>query len=245
MKLTVIGSGSSGNCYLLDSGTQVLIVEAGCQFKEIKKALNFDITPIAGCIVSHRHYDHSLSILDLVKSGIKVYTGQETIDGLDIGTVRNIIPIKAMQEFMVGGFKILPFDAIHDVPCLGFLINHPQSGNILFLTDSCYVKYKFPGLNHLMVECNYSEEVIADKYFNGDLHKVLKTRIELNHLSLSTCKDLLLENDLSKVNNIVLLHLSNSNSSEEKFKKEITEVTGKNVMIANKGLTMDFNLRAF
>lgn len=55
MKLKVLGSGSSGNCYILENDTEALIIEAGVPFMEVKKALNFDIRKIQGVVISHEH----------------------------------------------------------------------------------------------------------------------------------------------------------------------------------------------
>jgi len=59
MKLTVLGSSSLGNCYLLHNERECLIIEAGIKFLEVKKALNFKISQIVGLLVSHEHGDHA------------------------------------------------------------------------------------------------------------------------------------------------------------------------------------------
>jgi hypothetical protein len=66
-------------------------------------------------------------------------------------------------------------------------------------------------------------------------------------MELTTVKDFLLANDLSKVANIVLLHMSSGNSNAEEFKKEITEVVGggKEVYVAEEGLVIDLNAMPF
>ncbi len=55
MKLKVLGSGSSGNCYILHNETEALIIEAGFPFMEVKKALDFNISKIQGVVISHEH----------------------------------------------------------------------------------------------------------------------------------------------------------------------------------------------
>lgn len=55
MQLTCLGSGSDGNCYLLESKDEILVIECGCSLKEVKKALNFDLSKIVGCFISHVH----------------------------------------------------------------------------------------------------------------------------------------------------------------------------------------------
>ena len=58
MKLIVLGSSSSGNCYILDNGKEALIIEAGIRFQEVKKALDFNLRKVVGCVVTHAHNDH-------------------------------------------------------------------------------------------------------------------------------------------------------------------------------------------
>ena len=55
MKLKVLGSGSSGNCYLLSTENETLILDCGLPIKEIKKGLNFDLGGIKGVLVTHAH----------------------------------------------------------------------------------------------------------------------------------------------------------------------------------------------
>lgn len=55
LMLKTVGSGSSGNCYILSSRKTSLLIDLGIKEKEIKKALDFNIIDIAGCIVSHKH----------------------------------------------------------------------------------------------------------------------------------------------------------------------------------------------
>ena len=64
-------------------------------------------------------------------------------------------------------------------------------------------------------------------------------------MDLATFKDILKANDISKVNNIVLIHLSDDNSDAARFEKEIRDLTGKNVHVADEGMEIDFNVTPF
>jgi len=55
MKLEVLGSSSLGNCYILSDDNEALLIECGVSFNEVKKALNFNVKKIVGCVVSHSH----------------------------------------------------------------------------------------------------------------------------------------------------------------------------------------------
>ena len=84
MKLIVLGSSSSGNCYILDNGNEALIIEAGIRFQEVKKALDFNLRKVVGCVVTHAHNDHAKYIKAMVDSGFhtlalrEVWTAKRT-----------------------------------------------------------------------------------------------------------------------------------------------------------------------
>jgi phosphoribosyl 1,2-cyclic phosphodiesterase len=246
MKLKVIGTGSKGNAYILSNGDEALLIEAGVNIKEIKQALDFDYSKVVGCIVSHEHLDHCKSANDLMRLGIDVYTGAKTHQKINGDVIHKAMPIASRETIKLGNFKIMAFDVKHDaVEPLGFLIEHPDCGKVLFLTDTYYCKYTFPGLNNIIIEANYSKEII-DKKFGPDSDKeFLRNRILKSHFSLANCKDMLKANDLRQVNNIVLIHLSDSNSDEKQFVKEVTELTYKNVCAAFNGMEIDFKKTPF
>jgi len=244
MKLKVINSGSIGNCYVLENENETLLIECGVSIKEIKEAINFDVGKVVGCIVTHEHGDHHKSLKEVISLGI------ETRALIDVYKNKGIFPLtkQVISEgvvFYLGGFKIMGFKVSHNVPCLGFLIEHPGCGRTIFITDTSHVEYTFPALNNIIIEANFCHDIIKQKYGNHNNKEFLKNRIFKDHFSLRDCKEMLLANDLRKVQNIVLIHLSDSNSDEERFKKEVHELTGKNTVCASKGLIIDFNKDLF
>lgn len=246
MKLHVLGSNSKGNCYLFESKSQVLILEAGLPLKAVKEALNFDMSMVVGCIISHLHSDHSKCAEDFIKNGIHIYANTETIDHITKGvksslTTRIYAPGRQGCQFSVGDFRIVPFSVKHDVPTFGFLIQHEEMGLCAFVTDTHYIPKRFKGLNQILIEANYEAQILDDNLWNGKIDNARYQRVLRSHMSLETCIDALKANDLSGVQNIVLIHLSPQNSNAELFKNKVVEATGKNVHIALKGLTIDFN----
>ena len=140
----------------------------------------------------------------------------------------------------------MPFDVKHNCKePFGFIINHPECGNVLFITDSYYVAYTFKNLNNILVEANYSTDIVNQRLIDGNIHGKVRDRLIESHMSLDTCKALLRANDLTAVNNIILIHLSDGNSNAELFKKEVAAETGKKVTIASKGIEIDFGKTPF
>lgn len=239
MKLKVLDSGSKGNCYLLQSEDETLILECGIRYKDILKGLNFNLSNIIGCLISHEHKDHSKAISDIIKAGIDVYTSEGTALACAALEYR-VKHVKSEQQFKVGQFTILPFETQHDAKePLGFLIQHPDMGKMIFATDTYYIQYKFTGLNHLLLECNYSNEILAENIKQGLIPLSLRNRLLKSHFSLSNVKEFLKASELDAVRDIVLIHLSDNNSDSALFQDEIEKTTGKPVYIAKPELEIE------
>lgn len=224
MTLKVLGSESSGNCYLLESFFEILIIEAGISFHEVKKALNYDLRKVTACLITHSHGDHCKYAADYIKAGIDIYTSAETIQAAGLSGHR-VHPIQANTMIKIGEFKIIPFPVPHGVPTLGFLISHPFSGSILFVTDAACIPNKFNNLSHILIEANYHDEILTSDRAVG------------KHMSLYTCLEFLKANDLRQVHNIVLLHLSHTNSDAKLFKKTVQTIApNTSVWVADKNL---------
>lgn len=154
--------------------------------------------------------------------------------------------MKPEEQVRIDEFTVVPFLVQHDaIEPFGFLIYHQECGNVLFMTDSFYSSYNFPGLNQIIVEANYCEDILENQFRNGKIHPIVRDRIKRSHMSIQTLKIMLSANDLADVNNIVLIHLSDGNSNAAAFKNAVEEVSGKNVVIAEKGLILDFNKISF
>lgn len=243
MKLKVINSGSKGNAYILENEDEALLIECGVNIASIRNAFKFDYSKLLGCIVTHEHGDHSKSVRELMKYGINVHATEGTHAALKTTMHHRACMFKLHKTFKLGNFSIMPFDVLHDAvePC-GFLINHPETGTVLFITDLIFCAYTFPNLNNIIIEANYDDDIAKRKLNDMEF---LRNRIIKNHMSLDTCIKTLKANDLSKVNNIVLIHLSDSNSDEVMFKDRVSEATGKTVTIADAGVNIDFNKTPF
>ncbi|MGE7650533.1 MBL fold metallo-hydrolase [Peribacillus frigoritolerans] len=229
--ITTLASSSKGNCYHITDGKTPLLLEAGIKFKDIQRMLNFQTSNIAGCLVTHEHGDHTKGLKDVLKAGIDCYMSSGTAGAVNIQHHR-IKPVKSKERFQIGTWSIMPFDVNHDVvEPVGFLLVNQTRDKLLFATDTYYIKYKFPGLTHIMIECNYSMDILDANILSGQVPSVMKKRLLKSHFSLENLKDFFKANDLTKVQEIWLLHLSDNNSDEALFKEEIEKLTGKLVYV--------------
>jgi phosphoribosyl 1,2-cyclic phosphodiesterase len=249
MRLIVLGSGSLGNCYILENDNTALIIEAGLALTKVKQALGYNISKVVGCLISHEHGDHAKYAIKYAEAGIDVYASAGTLTTLSIPNHRShTIKEKEKAYIGVGQFAVTPFNIKHDAKePLGFLISHAETGMILFITDTYYLPYRFKGgeLNQVIIEANYDEDIINDNMTSGKLSPFVRNRTIKSHMSIETCMEALAANNLTKVNNIVLIHLSHGNSDPKEFKNKVELLTGKTVTIAEKETIIEFNKTTF
>nr|DAR85709.1 MAG TPA: YycJ-like MBL-fold protein [Caudoviricetes sp.] len=246
MKLKILGSSSKGNCYVLDSGGEALIIECGVSYLAIQKALGFSLQAVVGCILSHEHGDHAREVKKLLYSRIPVYTSAGTARALSIDVDPSLHAMSAGSVYHLGRFTVLPFNVQHDASePLGFLISHPDMGTTLFATDTYYLRYRFEGLNNILIECNYRRDILKQNVERGLVSTIQRDRVLRSHMSYEQCIATMMHSDMRHVNNVVLIHLSDHNSHAEEFRAGVSEAIGKMVHIAKPGMEIPFNKTPF
>lgn len=240
MILHVLGSSSKGNTYVLQSiEREFLVIDAGVRFDEVKKVTDYNVQDISGVLVSHSHGDHIKYLDGYMQYGVVAYLQEAT--GKAYGEHRNMRYILPRKGYMIGGYKVVPFELEHDVPCVGFMIFHPECGLLVYLTDTMYSKVVFTNkVNHWLIEANYDADIL------GEMGQgFLQQRVMNSHMSIETTLNLLQSNDLTETSNIILCHLSDRNSHAKDFFSKTTAMTGKQVHIAEPGLVVNLNLKPF
>lgn len=228
MLIQTFGSSSKGNGYLLTDGDSSLLLEAGMN----PKHLNVNWANIHGILITHEHGDHAKYIQQVIKRcGASVYCTEGTAGILNIPKYRTVT-IKAKEVFTVGKWKILPFDVEHDVAePVGFLIDSPSGKRILFATDAYFIRYRFNGMTHVMIECNYSLDILDRNFKSGRIDKKRRNRLLSSHFEIGNVETFLKSNDLTQLEEVHLLHLSDANSDAVEFKRRIERIVGVPVTI--------------
>ncbi|WP_432748679.1 MBL fold metallo-hydrolase [Pectinatus frisingensis] len=231
MEIKVLGSSSKGNAYLVTGGRTSLLLDAGLSYNELQKKSNFKLSGIDGCLITHEHGDHSKAVSKLLGRGTACYMSTGTAEALNVKADPFCYQVTD-KTFEVGRAKVKAFKTIHDAAePIGFYISLNQD-KLLYMTDTAYSKFTFKGLTHILVECNFAGDIIDRNVMQGVVPVKLRKRIQETHFSLDNVKSFLIANDLSKVKEIWLCHLSDANSDAERFKREIEEISGRPVYIA-------------
>lgn len=241
ISVEVFGSGSSGNGYLIDDGHSQLIIECGVQFKKVQKQMGHNFSKVAGALITHEHRDHCKYISSLIdKTAVDVFAAHGTIDAMFEDPVLKLKihhgyrfnELQYKQTQKIGTWFVTPFEIQHDVrEPAGFLIDNTAGDRLVFITDSYYVKYRFPNVTHMMVEANYSKDIVDQKMNKGfDLKR--KERLLESHFDFDRTIDFIKSNKSDRLREVWLLHLSDANSHEQKFKEETQKLVGVPVYIA-------------
>lgn len=242
MDITILGSGSSGNGYVIQNKSEALILECGVNYKHAVEALKGNVSKVNGCLVTHSHYDHAGFIQQYAKA-FNVYATKETLEERNIEpNTFHYCPIPLFKEFKVGNFVVKAFDTEHDTkgPC-GFIVYHEEMGTLLFLTDTHHIKYKFDfPLDYIFIECNHTDELVDNSVKSGIIPRKVGIRAKATHMSLERCINCLKACDIRKTKAIVLIHISANNGDGKGFCDTVAQQTGKPTYFATKGFKLDF-----
>ena len=249
MRLTVLASGSAGNGYILEGRNSALIIECGVSPERMMRATDFPISKVAGCLISHEHGDHAAYVRRYAEMSMPVYMSEGTAKALREKDGRlpawATLPLAPMTVRRIGDWIVKPFDVRHDAAePLGFIVEHPELGKLLFVTDTKFVPYTFKRerLDHILVEANYSDEVLDRNTLEGVIDGKRAARVRDTHMSLRAACELVKANETPSLKTVTLVHLSSQNSDAEEFARRMRRtVVLADVYVARAGLTVEMN----
>lgn len=230
MKLTVLGSGSTGNAVLIVAGETRVLVDAGLSAREIARRLALvgeDVQKLDAVLVTHEHGDHAGGLRVLLRTvDCPVYISAKTHDAYvsERETVSNDEPqkrvkalkdrveqIESSQDFRIGEIDFHPFTIPHDaVDNFGFTATH-QGVKIATLMDfghiTTLVSQRLRGCAAIVMESNHSRDMLkACDAYPWELKQRILSR--LGHLSNEDVADWIGEGFDGAARHLVLAHLS-------------------------------------
>lgn len=226
MLIKSLASSSKGNCYIISDGITTIQLECGIPAKEVRK--HIDLLNINALLITHEHKDH-IKYLKQFVGYTEVYASAGTLENQDdqFGAFKFRKHIlKELEWKKIGTLNVLPFKTEHDAKePFGYFINSEITNeNLLFATDTYYIRNRFIGIDYLMIECNYDNVILKENMDKNLIPKSMERRLVHSHFEISNVIKFIEANDKSRLKEIYLLHLSSGNSNEEDFKRRIEEV---------------------
>lgn len=152
--------------------------------------------------------------------------------------------VKALQpkkRYKIGSFIVMPLEVEHNVSNFAYVIEHEEIGKLVFATDLTHFPYKIKGVNHFLIEANYSEDIIIEHLCENE---VIRSMSE-NHMEINETIDAIKRNMNPNLDNIILCHLSDGQSDENMFKQMVYDELGIMPYVADKGLEITINKEEF
>ena len=176
--------------------------------------------------------DHSKSLNDFKAMGIPIlapYLG-DSCKPMNMG------------EFTVKPFDLTTIDGnwthTHadgtSRPIYGFLITHKEMGRMLYITDCEVIKWRFKGINHILLGTNYDKDLV-----NVD-NQSKANHVFRGHLSIDTACEFVKSNNSNDLQNVIMCHLSSENADSDSFIEKMKKVAkNANVDVAVAGKSWD------
>ncbi len=232
MKVTVLGSGSTGNAVLICTEKTRVLVDAGLSAKQILErlaAVGEDCAKLDAVLITHEHSDHAGGLRVLLKSvNCQVFISEATEDSY-YGTRKGIQngeseatkrrdalknrreKIESSQDFRIGDIDFEPFSVPHDAADNFGFIAKKDGVRIATLMDfghiTTLIKEKLRGCDAIVVESNHSRDMLKTcPIYSWDLKQRILSRT--GHLSNEDLSEWLTNDFDGAAREIVLAHLS-------------------------------------
>ena len=237
LKFISFGSGSSGNCYLLATPTDALLIDIGVGLRGLKKDFRdygVSLSQIHHVLVTHDHADHIKSVGSFSHDyKIPVYATREVHQGIN----RNYCVTQKVAAEMakviekgrseqIGDFLVTPFGVPHDSSDnVGYFIE-AEGTNFCIITDAGTVtdemKSYIQRAHHLVIEANHDTGMVM----SGPYPKFLKDRIlsRSGHLCNRDCAQAVIDNMSDCLRHVWLCHLSEENNHPELARKTVESI---------------------
>ena len=230
VSVSLLASGSRGNCALVSSSTTRILVDAGISCRETMKRLRALGEPpeqISAILITHEHSDHVAGLQRMaIKLGIPVFLTQPTHQAWnramrdEQGNIPDLPRLEHFcsgRSFQIGDIAVTPFTIPHDaIDPVGFTFR-TEGMKIGFATDLGYmpvsVRDHLRGCDVLVVESNHDVEMLRGGPYPWSVKQRVMSRV--GHLSNDTLAEFFTTDYDGDAAYIVLAHLSEQNNHPE------------------------------
>ncbi len=220
MRFTSLGSGSSGNALVVESGRTRVMMDCGFSTADTRARLErVGLAPsdISAVVVTHEHDDHLGGVARFAKRyAIPVYLTRGTAQWLppDFPAVLAHF-IESHQPFVVNELAVEPFPVPHDAREPVQYVFSDGDARLGVVTDlgtiTQHVVEKLSGCHALVIECNHD----LDMLMTGPYPDGLKRRVSgrFGHLCNADAGRLVAALDRGKLRHLIAAHLSQQNNT--------------------------------
>ena len=225
IKVSVLGSGSKGNCTLIETPQTKILIDCGFSTREtVKRLTGLGVNPseINAIFLTHENKDHTDGVAGFArKFDVPVFANEISLGELEGATDVSGVNFKCFsnEDFYFRELTVAPFEVSHDSKhCNGYSI-YSAGEKVSLTTDLGYIDEKIllslEGSHTVVIESNHEPSYLMA---NTKYPVVLKQRIagKCGHLSNEDCAEAIVSLAKTGTKNFVLAHLSQENNTPQK-----------------------------
>lgn len=230
VSVSVLASGSRGNCAVVASSTTRILVDAGLSCRETVKrvrAVGERADQISAILITHEHSDHVGGLQRLAaKLKVPVFMTAPTYHAWnrnlrdEEGKTPELAKVEhfaAGRSFQIGDIAITPFTIPHDAADpVGFTFR-AEGVKVGFATDLGYmpvsVRDHLQGCDVLVMESNHDVEMLRSGPYPWSVKQRVMSRV--GHLSNESLAEFFTTDYDGCASYVVLAHLSEQNNHPE------------------------------
>ncbi len=217
LRVSILASGSSGNCTYIASEQAALLIDAGLSAREVGRRLEMvgaSVSSIRGICVSHEHGDHTQGLRVLNRrAGIPLYANAGTVEALTRDPELSELPWQIFTTgapFQIGDLRVEPFAVPHDAfEPVGFVVSCGDL-RVGVVTDmgmpTTLIRERLRHCRMLVLESNHDEQMLQDA--DRPWHLKQRIRGRQGHLSNQSAAAMLAEIAGPQLSHVYLAHLS-------------------------------------
>lgn len=221
MRFALLGSGSRGNAALVCTGQTQVLLDCGLGLSETERrmaGLGFCLSDLHAVVVTHEHSDHIGGVASLVRRyGISVWMTRGTLRAWRDPVDHAVNTVDPHTPFAIRDLDIQPYPVPHDAeePCQYVFFDGQfrlgvcsDAGNV-----TPHMRTMLSGCDALLLEFNHDIGML----WSGPYPTHLKQRVagRFGHLSNGQAGELLESIDCSRLQRLVLTHLSQYNNTPD------------------------------
>lgn len=229
----VLASGSDGNCVVVDTGEDAVMIDAGVSYKRIQEyaaVTGCDLDRIRAILVTHEHTDHIAGVpVTSRKLDVPVFCTQGTRSGIKKDDRIRFEIYDRKDEFDVGQFHVTPLPTFHDAAEPNAFFLEACGRKVAVVTDTGHCSFQIEqaiaSADIAVMEANYDLGMLRD----GPYPYVLKKRIEGPNGHMDNVESgNLLRRTLWDGRQVFLAHLSKTNNTPDVARDTVASRMGIN-----------------
>lgn len=219
MRFASLGSGSRGNSTLVEWAEGALLVDCGFSMKEAEQRLarlGKTASELTAILVTHEHSDHIKGVAALSRRyNLPIYMTPGTYHSRDLGELPCLNLIQAYASFQLNGLQVNPVAVPHDAREPAQFVFEYAGLRLGILTDlgsiTPHVEAAYQSCDAMVIEANHDPFMLA----SGPYPPSLKQRVggQWGHLSNQQTLGFLQRLDISRLQHLVVAHISQKNNS--------------------------------